>query len=77
MCKMPFLQQFYAYREMMWTYEAQYFIGKVRIVREGGEFLVAEKPQHDWVMCGGGGGVYILRRSQIHITTRYDKRLNN
>jgi len=31
------------------------FIGKVRFVREGGEILVAEKPQHDWPTHGAGG----------------------
>ncbi len=35
--------------------DAQYFIGKVRIVREGDEFLVAEKTPYDWLMYGEGG----------------------
>ena len=50
-----FFKQFYAYGEMMWTYGSQYFIGKVQIVREGGEILVAEKPRHDWPTHGAGG----------------------
>jgi hypothetical protein len=50
---------------------------KYDFLREGGEILVAEKPRHDWPTHGAGGGLYILRRSQIHITSRYDKRLNN
>jgi hypothetical protein len=53
----------------------RYFIGKVRILREGVVLLLAEKTPYDWVIRGGG--LYILRRSQIRTTSQYDKRLNN
>ncbi len=46
--------------------DAQYFIGKVQIVREGDEFLVAEKTPCDWLMCGEGGPLYTATLTNSH-----------
>jgi len=73
--KRLFFKQFYAFRELVRSVTRNILSGKYDFLREGVELLLAEKTPYDWVIRGGG--LYILRRSQIRTTSQYDKRLNN
>ena len=39
---------------------------KYDFLREGGEFLEAEKPQHDWPTHGAGGTLYTTTLTNSH-----------